>query len=265
MTIQVLVAAMNQKEDRLIDRMHIQTDAIVVNQCDQNRFASFAKGEHEIRFLSLAERGVGLSRNTALMRATADIVLFADEDLRYVPGYDKIILRQFEEHPEADVVIFSVESLNRSRPLYKITKNRRIHRIEALKYGCARVAARREKLLYANICFSLLFGGGAKYGSGEDTIFIQDCIKRGLKVYTSTANIACVEQSGSTWFRGYDDKYFFDKGVLIATVMPVLCWPYILYTTFKFRFLQHEKVACENILKQFARGVRHRKRLRGIR
>ena len=37
----------------------------------------------------LNERGIGLSRNTALMRATADIILFADEDVTYKDGYAK--------------------------------------------------------------------------------------------------------------------------------------------------------------------------------
>ena len=31
---------------------------------------------HQILWMSLNERGIGLSRNTALMRATADIILF---------------------------------------------------------------------------------------------------------------------------------------------------------------------------------------------
>ena len=34
-------------------------------------------------------------------------------------------------------------------------------------------AVRRERLQAANITFSLLFGGGAKYSNGEDSLFLK--------------------------------------------------------------------------------------------
>ena len=35
-SVQVLVAAMNQTDHSLLDRMNIQSDAIIGNQCDYN-------------------------------------------------------------------------------------------------------------------------------------------------------------------------------------------------------------------------------------
>ena len=43
--------------------------------------------------------------------------------------------------------------------------------------------------------------------------FVSDCIKKGLKVYASEEEIV-VDQINSTWFTGYDDQYFKDKGTL---------------------------------------------------
>ena len=76
MTLEVLVSTMYQKDYSLLDRMNIQTDAIVVNQCNENSIEKFEYKGHKIKWISLNERGVGLSRNTALMRSTADICLF---------------------------------------------------------------------------------------------------------------------------------------------------------------------------------------------
>ena len=41
MTLEVLVSTMYQKDYSLLDRMNIQTDAIVVNQCNENSIEEF--------------------------------------------------------------------------------------------------------------------------------------------------------------------------------------------------------------------------------
>lgn len=76
MTLQVLVVTMHQTDHSLLEKMNIQSDAIVVNQCSRNEVEWFMYNGHQILWMSLNERGIGLSRNTALMRATADIILF---------------------------------------------------------------------------------------------------------------------------------------------------------------------------------------------
>ena len=87
MRIQVLVAAMNQKDHSLIKKMNIRTDAIVGNQCSFNSVEKFNIGDQQIQYLNFAERGVGLNRNNALMRADADVCLFADDDMVYEDNY----------------------------------------------------------------------------------------------------------------------------------------------------------------------------------
>lgn len=97
MTIQVLIATMHQTDHSLLEKMSIQSDAIVINQCDRDEIERFTYNGHNILWMSLNERGIGLSRNTALMRATADIVLFADEDVRYLDGYPQMIMSDFKK------------------------------------------------------------------------------------------------------------------------------------------------------------------------
>jgi glycosyltransferase involved in cell wall biosynthesis len=94
--IQVLVAAMHQKDHSLLEKMHIKTDAIVANQCEHNSIEDFEWNGNKIRYLNFAERGVGLNRNNALMRATGDICLFADDDMVYVDDYVEKVKSAFE-------------------------------------------------------------------------------------------------------------------------------------------------------------------------
>ena len=213
MNLQVLVSTMKQTDYSLLDKMNIQSDAIAINQCDRNEFAEFEYKGNKIRFLSFLEQGVGLSRNNALMRANADICLFADEDLTYIDNYKNIILKAFEDNPKADIILFNVPSNNNERPSITINKYSRVRWYNCLRYGAVNVAVRLEKLKQENIYFSLLFGGGAKYSAGEDSLFIAECIRKGLKVYTNPIVIGYVSQETSSWFEGYTDKYFIDKGV----------------------------------------------------
>lgn len=218
MNVQVLIATMNRKDHSLLDDMNIQTAAIVGNQCDRNEISEFTYGGHSIKWLSFAERGVGLNRNNALMRAQADIVMFSDDDMVFVADYETIVTRAFEQIPQADVIIFDLSYPNHDRK--PITKIRRLNARSCMRFGAARISARLQSLRMHGMSFNLCFGGGAQYSSGEDSLFLMDCIRRGLKVYSYPVVIAHLQDRPSTWFRGYTDKYFFDKGVLSSLLYP---------------------------------------------
>ena len=221
MNLQVLVSTMNQKDIfNLLEKMNINSDAIIINQCDNHNYEKLNYKEHIINFYSFAERGIGLSRNNALMRATADICLFADDDVTYVDDYKDIILNAFKKKPEADMILFNVPSTNSERPTYRISSEHRVRLYNCLRYGAVNIAVKTEIIRQKNIYFSLLFGGGAKYSSGEDSLFIADCIRRGVKVYTNPTIIGYVSQEKSSWFDGYTDKYFIDKGALYEAMTP---------------------------------------------
>ena len=84
MKLQLLVAAVGQTAKDLPNQMNIGSDAIIVNQTDHYDYQEFDYKGHQVKFYSVAERGVGLSRNHSLLRAQADISLFADEDIAYL-------------------------------------------------------------------------------------------------------------------------------------------------------------------------------------
>ena len=206
MRYQLLISTMNQTDFTLIDEMNLASDTIIINQSNTHKYECVERNGNQYKMYSFCEHGVGLSRNSAFMRADADIIEFADDDMIFVENYKELVLNAFSKCPEADAILFSIKSLNPERPLHAIKKFKKIGKVEARKYGCARLAIRKSKLLYHNIAFSLLFGGGAKYGAGEDTILVNDLIDAGLKVYVSPIKIADVKQETSSWFRGLNDK-----------------------------------------------------------
>jgi glycosyltransferase involved in cell wall biosynthesis len=214
--LQILVSTMHQNNHSLLEKMNIQSDAIIVNQCDRNEIEEFEYKGRKINFMSFAERGVGLSRNTALMRATADICLFADEDVIYIDGYKEIVLKAFEENSDADVIIFNMLSTNPERPLHVLPKKIRIRWYNCLRYGAVTIGIKTESIRKAHIYFSLLFGGGTRYSCGEDSLFLMDCIRKKLRIYGYPVVIGHVSQENSSWFHGYTEKHFVDRGALYA-------------------------------------------------
>ena len=232
MTLQLLLSAMDLKDLSFCKDMNVQSNVILVNQSDVYRFNEEVYGKYKIEIYTWSERGVGLSRNTALMRADADIILFSDDDCIYVDGYPEIVQKAFQDHPEADVIFFNMPSLNKSR-IESIEKNfHRVRWYNCFRYGAFRLAARLDSLRKKNLCFSLLFGGGARYSAGEDSIFIVDCLRRGLRLYASPCCIGTVRQESSTWFRGYTEKYYRDRGALFCAISQrfayFLCIQFIL-------------------------------------
>lgn len=244
MNLQVLVSTLNQKEPfSLIEKMKINSDAIIVNQTDNISYEKkYINENNVVQIYNFNERGVGLNRNSALMRATSDIVLIADDDIEYVDNYKEIILTEFKNNPKADMIIFNLESSDLARPRFKIKKYKRVHQYNCLRYGAVRIAFRLNKIREKNVYFSLLFGGGAKYSSGEDSLFILECIRKGIKIYSSPKNIGTIHEGESSWFKGYNKKFFYDKGVFHRIAFEKLA------NLMNLQFvLRHKKMLCGEI------------------
>lgn len=218
MTVQTLIPTMHQTDFSILDKMNIRTDAVVVNQCDEFSMDVFERNGRKIEFYSLPEKGIGLSRNFSLMRACGDIVLFSDDDIRYYDDYEAQIIKAFEENPRADMIAFNLDFKGSTRKRKKITSVARVKPYKTGSFGAARIAIRLESARKSNLCFSLLFGGGAKYSAGEDVLFVTDAIRAGLKMYEIPITIGEIEDSQSTWFNGHNEKFFYDKGVLFAAM-----------------------------------------------
>ncbi|MBQ8617803.1 MAG: glycosyltransferase family 2 protein [Clostridia bacterium] len=241
MKVEALIATMDQSDDSILEKMNIRSDAIIVNQCDHFHWHVYEQNGQRICSLSCAERGVGLSRNTALMRAEGDICLFSDDDLIYCNDYVEKLTQTFRDYPKADVIVFNIHSIGDFKHRYQIERPKRIRWFNYMRYGTARIAIKRTSILKKHISFSLLFGGGAKYSSGEDTIFLHDCLKAGLLIYAVPILMADIDDSKSSWFHGYDERFFSDRGALYAAIYGKAATLHsILY------LLRHRKVWIQN-------------------
>jgi len=251
MELQVLVAAMGQTDFSLAEKMNLGRPAVIGNQC--GRWEHTRQGD--VQMISSATVGVGMNRNLALQLAEAEFVLFADDDIVYYDRDLQGVVDAFRELPDADVIFFGID-MTRNGEVFdpRRCRVRRLRLWNSLRYGTCRMAVRREALVKNRLSFSTLFGGGCLYCSGEDTVLIRDCFRAGLKVYSHSYVLGACAKDSSTWFTGFNDKYFYDRGAMLACAFPKAKHLMKLYFAWKLR--KKAGVPMGRILKRMNEGIR---------
>lgn len=249
--LQVLLATMNQNDLSIAEKMNLRCSAVIANQAGREETVC----KDNMKMITTATRGVGLNRNIALLAADAEIVLFADDDVVYHDDMEKAVLAAFQENPKADVLIFGMDMVKGGKVTERRNeKKRRLRVWNAMRFGTYRIAARRSALLRENIFFHQQFGGGCPFSAGEDSLFLKSCFDRGLKVYAHDYVLGRCCKDSSSWFVGYNEKYFYDKGVLVRRLFPRLHPVMGLY--FGLRFKHKTDIGPAKRLKLVYAGIR---------
>lgn len=232
--MQILVAAVNQDKNTLPESMNLQSDAVIVNQCGRKGTDTFLWKGHTILWIDSDERGVGRSRNRALKAADHEFLQFADDDIRYYDGYVEKLEKEFDSHPEADVFLCDIDRPEERKGQLNTTYHK-INWTNYGRYGTWAICARTDVIKREKISFSKLFGGGAHYSAGEDSLFLHDCLKSGIRMYSQPIVLGAESDRPSTWFHGFTDKYFFDSGVLYYFLYGPMAIPFGARFVLKYR------------------------------
>ncbi len=260
MRLQVLVATMGQTDLALVEQMNLRCDAVIANQADRDEVVEQPTPYGRVKMVTTLTRGVGRNRNIALAAADGDIFLMGDDDVTYREDMPERVLEAFSENPKADVLIFGMEMVKDGAVFETRTeKARRLHVWNAMKFGTYRVAIRRQALERADITFHESFGGGCPFSAGEDSLFLKACFDKGLRVYAHPYVLGSCCKDSSSWFVGYNEKYFYDKGVLVRHLFPYTAYVMALY--FGAYFRRETSVGLWQRLRLVYAGVRKGKRL----
>ena len=257
MTLQVLLSAMHLADESYLDTLHVVSDAVVINQCDRTcrRDVNRTAGDRRqhVRYIESTQRGLSVSRNMAIRNATADICILCDNDVEYVPGYEEMILSAFEQNPEADLIVFYIRRKEKPQPNYP-TK-RWMNYLSVLKIFSPEIAFRRSSV--EGITFNESFGAGSgKYLMGEENIFLYDCLKAHKKILYMPLKIADLREEKSTWFQGYDRKFFFSRGANYAAMSRFFSVPLIWQFAIRKRALYKDNMSLFQAISHMYRGRR---------
>lgn len=239
MKVQALVSTMNQLDPELLaDKMNLR-HCIIVNQVTHED-VGIPKNtvRNGVQTISLRDRGLSRSRNLALSKASAGICIISDDDMVYESNYESTVLEGYSKYPDADIIVFRVDNTDGT---IRQLRAGRVNFIRSMKICSVQISFRSQSIHSQRIRFNEKFGTGTENYMGEENIFLADCIRAGLKVYSVPVKIATLRESESTWFTGYTKRYFEIKGKVFYRMSPLLSfWMILQFIVRKARLYKND-------------------------
>ena len=261
--VEVLIATMHRENTDFLRDMNIQTDATVVNQADSFSYAEHTgENGNRVRFITTAYRGLSKNRNLAFVYASGEFLLIADDDLRFCDGLEGMVTKAFDSLPQADIIVFNTKTLNMPETRLSREGNKKSFRVGLLnfsRYGSCSIAIRRSSLAKSRIKMSEFFGAGSgKISCGEDSVFLRDALRSGMKIYSYPATISVIDQSSSSWFVSCDEKFMYDKGAVCGTMFP--CMGFVFKYYFAFKFSKKSELGFIKCVSLMRKGMKYAKK-----
>jgi glycosyltransferase involved in cell wall biosynthesis len=256
MKLEILLSCMNQPDESLIHRSRITSDVLVVNQCGREGERTVSNERGRIRWIDSETRGLTVSRNLALEASDGDICLLCDDDEIFCPDYEETVLGAYRQLPQADVIIFKMVN----RPASFPDRVMEIRFPNTFRVSSWQISFRRERLLENGIRFDELLGAGTGNGAEEELKFLTDCRRKGLKIYYVPREIASVAQEESTWFRGFDETFFYNRGATTRYILGLpLAAAYGVYYIVRKKNLYSDTLSPAAALRALGRGMKDNK------
>lgn len=253
MKLEVLMSCMNQNNFDLTKNMNLTTDILIVNQTNKNRYDERNLNGNKQRMISNTQRGLSKSRNELLLNMNGDIGIICDDDVMYEKDYEEIILKAFKELKDADIIVFNIDRINS-----KITHRKLMTKIKKApkykNYSSVQIAFKKKSFYKNNLFFNINFGTGSKYSSGEESLVLREANRKKLKIYEYPMTIAIVDDNTSSWFTGYNKKFFYDKGAWLKEAYPKTYFIFMWY--FVFRLYNKCQLSLGQILKSIIHGIK---------
>jgi len=254
--LEILISTMHKTSLSFIEQMFPYQDLeklyiLVVNQTEKGK--ELVSGFKNVRVINSYEKGLSLSRNIALKNAIGDICLIADDDIEYLPNFDKIILNSFHESPMASIIRFKINTYSgRPYKVYPSASKRLISKKDILNTSSVEIALKREHIVKNKISFNTLFGLGSYFTSGEEYLFLKEVLKVNLKVYFENTPIVLHKFERSTSNTASDD---FVKAQAAIYAHDYNKLSYLFLFKFIFFLLRKRLILIKDFKKKYQTGL----------
>ena len=217
MKVVVLISCMHQIDFSIIEKMNLQTDAVIINQCDKETVeeSDFLNKKNElchVKMISTTERGLSRSRNMAIQNAWGDICLICDDDEILSDNYEDTILAAYLSNNNVECITFHVERKDRSFSAKSLGNQRSVGFRGIMQTSSVQITFLRNAIIDNDIKFDILLGSGTGNGSGEENKFLLDIKRKGIKILYVPQTIATVLPGTSLWFKGFNETYMRNQG-----------------------------------------------------
>ena len=195
-------------ENIFFENNHHQFPIIIVNQAGKIKDSI----KKNIRIINTDTKGLSKSRNLAIKNSSKKYCLLADDDIIYKNGFYKIIEEAFEKNLNSDVITFMMVDENGKR--FKKYPNNIKHNYKSIReVNSVVIAFNRDSIIKNNIQFDTLFGLGAIFETGEEYIFLRNCIEKDLTVLFYP-KIILQHKSISSGKSAFKDKNIFARAAI---------------------------------------------------
>lgn len=133
----------------------------------------------DFRIITTRTKGLSVNRNIALSNADASILLVSDDDVDYTEEGLLAVIDAFQTHKDMDILAFRHISSAHSK--HYPSSSCDLSHPEKGYYLTSFEIAMRRKSVQGKIWFNENFGIGATFPSGEEDVFIRDCLDAGLR------------------------------------------------------------------------------------
>ena len=247
---EILLSCMFLSDSKeMIKRSHITSDTVIINQCDEENYKEENICNALLRTFSVTDRGLTKSRNLAISKSQADICIICDDDEIFNDGYEKAVSSAYDALPDADIIIFDMVD----RPLKWGNSIKRLGYIDLMSVSSWQITFRREKLLASGVLFDENMGAGSGNGAEEEFRFLTQCRKAKLRIYHYPFRLASVAQTQSTWFKGFDEEFFVNRGNTTRYIMGLPLS--VLYAAY-YAFAKRKQLSGMSMLRAFSYTVK---------
>lgn len=184
LSLEILISTMNRKDLSFLDFMFPTLDTsrysiLIINQTkyQEDLESSYPK----IRVINSREFGLSKSRNLAIENAQGYILLIADDDIQYLPDFEKTIYKAYQTYPEASLISF--QFINEHKELAKLYPKREGYITSTKRpLSSVEISFRRKVVMEFDIRMNQNFGLGSTFVCSEEQLFKSDFFKENLKV-----------------------------------------------------------------------------------
>ncbi len=259
MRVCALISCMYKTDTRIIADSNIQSDVVVINQCDQNtvdRFTFINKNGELCNaiFVCTTERGLSRSRNMAIQFAPDDaICVVCDDDEFMADDYQDKIIKGYEDEPQCGAALFSLIRKDGTRRYpevkYKLSFK------DLFKANSLQITFKKNEIIKNNIHFDVKMGSGTGNGGGEENKFLLSCRRAGIKMYYFPYTIATVLPGESQWFSGFNEKFFENHGWASRRLLgSLLGFVYLCYSTMHLRYRYRRNLTSTKVFRAMIKG-----------
>ena len=259
--LEILISTTGKNDIDFIKRIFLKNNfdnipILIVNQ-SLKPLKSIRKN---IRVINSDKKGISNSRNLAIHNSSKTYCLFGDDDIEYKKGFYELVLEEFLQNKNADVITFMMEDNDGN--LFKDYSNISTHNKRSIReVNSVVIAFKRDIIIKNNIMFDPLFGLGGTFKTGDEYIFLRNCLNKNLNL-RFCRKVILKHDSLSSGKLAYKDENIFARAAIFHKFYGYLSYLKLIHHIYLLKKKNH--IRFNQIINKFLVGLRGIKKFKSI-